>query len=265
MLRACARHGLVWWHVGRAAERHLNDPDRRRSRSADDSCAGPQRRACRPGFHVLSRAARGVYATADYRLFVASRMPGCTRRPAAPADRLLGVRPTRPGREDDRGRARGARGAPRVRRPVPRALPDPPNAAGRRLRRERLRVDRSRQYLGLQLPFRHRLIAPVGARLWPCDRCEPDREPVRVSRRDNRARGVAPVPRPIPASTRNGLSGRHARAGIRPSRMAVGRRLASTVGDRLPTLLVHRTMPRPGTPATRRARGQTRLASTSLQ
>jgi len=54
--------------------------------------------------------------------------------------------------------------------------------------------------------------------------------------------------------------------GIRTSRVAVGRRLASTVADRLPTLLVHRTMnTSPGGPGYAPARGQTRLASTSLQ
>ena len=67
-------------------------------------------------------------------------------------------------------------------------LPDPPHASRRRLRRQRLPLDRGRQHVGLQLPLRRRHDAVVRARVRPRDRRQPDREPVR----DGLGHDVAP-------------------------------------------------------------------------
>ena len=77
---------------------------------------------------------------------------------------------------------------------VPRAvrggLPGPVDAAGRRLRCERRRVDGRGQHVGLQLPGDHGRHGLVGARVRAGDRRQPGGEPVRArAGRWGRARG----------------------------------------------------------------------------
>ena len=136
--------------------------------------------------------------------FTASRLGPATRRrvrgsswhpgcPVALADlRLLrigywGFDGAPAGRADDRRGDRGDAGAPRVRRAVPRALPDPPDAAGRRLRR-RATTPRSRPTTPRRsTAARDGLLAVLRARLRPRGRRQPDREPLRLSRTARRS------------------------------------------------------------------------------
>ena len=84
---------------------------------------------------------------------------------AVPADRLLGLRASSPSRRDGRLRERRPGWSGRVRPAVRSALSDPAHATGRPVRRQRLRLDRGRQHVLVQLPQRHRVLAVVRARL----------------------------------------------------------------------------------------------------
>jgi poly-gamma-glutamate capsule biosynthesis protein CapA/YwtB (metallophosphatase superfamily) len=62
---------------------------------------------------------------------------------------------------------------------LPGAVPDPADAAGRRLRGRRRPLDGGQQHLGLQLPHRRRAEHLLAARLRPRRRHQPGAEPVR--------------------------------------------------------------------------------------
>ena len=98
--------------------------------------------------------------------------------------------------------------------------------------------DRGRQHLRVQLPEGHGFVALLRARVRPRHRRQPDSEPVRLSRRDHRPPGVAPLPGPLTAPARHGLPRRRPRAGVHPRRVVLGRRVEAAVGDRLPALLL---------------------------
>ena len=95
--------------------------------------------------------------------------------------------------------------ARRVGRRLPRslrgALPDPSDGSGRRVRRERLPLDRGGQHVGVQLPLRRGDDALVEPCVRDGDRRQSDREPVRV-RRPHVASCEPPVRRPSRAAGR---------------------------------------------------------------
>ena len=117
-------------------------PGRRRGRSRACPCGGrrPGSWLQRGDLSALTRA-----QGADDRDVLASRLPGSALRAPPRHRQPLGLRRTRTDR-----RARRERGGCSARPPGPpqavrRPLPDPADAARRRLRRQRLSLDRSRQ------------------------------------------------------------------------------------------------------------------------
>jgi hypothetical protein len=176
---------------------------------------------------------------ADDRRVVAARMPGGAPRASAPHARPLGLR--RPGSNGPAGRPRGrrARSRRRVSSPSRRAFPYSPDDPRRRLRCQRLQVDRGRQHFGVQLPVRRRDEPLVRARLRARDRREPDREPLRLGRAHVTSR-EPPVRRTNSSAARYGLRGRRARPRVRRDRVGMGRPL--DVGQGLPALLGQRPL-----------------------
>ena len=117
---------------------------------------------------------------------VSRRLPGRSRPVARAAPVVLGLRRPTAHRHADRERERGRRGAARCSRSSTRErFPIRQHATGRRVRRERPRVDGGRQHVGVQLPQRGRDRARrvVGARVRRGHRREHGREPVRRGRR----------------------------------------------------------------------------------
>jgi hypothetical protein len=158
----------------------------------------------------------------DDRHLVAAGVSGSALRPAARARVTPGLRRARArgaDRRPPRRRREGARGLPAtVRGPVP----DPADGPRRRLRRERLPVDRGRQHVRVQLPDGRGHVALVGARVRTRDRPQPDREPVRGLERDDLAPCEPAVPAPEPVSPGDGRRGRRRGSRVRRDRVGSG-------------------------------------------
>ena len=170
--------------VARGARRDHVDALRageRRGRAQASASRQPEYAACRmaalPPFHASVAPVTAAELGASWR-------PGCPVGPDAAAHRARLVRRLRrPARTPARSSSTGAStgdvtdGLPP---PLCGALPDPPDAAGRALRRQRRPLDGGRQHLRLQLPLRGRAgrQALVGARLRGGDRRQHRREPV---------------------------------------------------------------------------------------
>src|SRR4051794_25227089 len=138
--------------------RSLADATPRRGRSPRR--AGRRGARARRPFVSRARGAHRLQAA-----LLAPRLPGRPEPPAPAHAQLLGLRPATAHRPPRRPRRRHPLGSPRDALALRRALPDPPHAPRRPLRRRRRPLDGRRQHLGLQLPPRLRLEALVRARL----------------------------------------------------------------------------------------------------
>ncbi len=136
--------------------------------------------------------------------------PGSTPAHALP----LGLRREAADRPPNRSRRRRPADAPRVWHAACESVSDQEGRPGRRVRRERLPLDRSRQHLGLQLPLRRGNEPLVGARVRARDRRQSHREPVRVRRAHVTPREHS-VSRSKPKTARDGARGRSPRARVR--------------------------------------------------
>ena len=117
------------------------------------AAAGPAAGAAERFRSSVSRSGRAL-ADRMTPALVAPRLPGRPRRPAPGVGAALGLRRPRAERRADRARDAAADVVTVFEAALRGALPDPADAHGRRVRRQRLRLHRGRQHLGLQLPAR---------------------------------------------------------------------------------------------------------------